>query len=269
MKYEDRIVAFIDILGFKSHLDKTTFKKNNQLIDNEQKIAELNEALLLARKVLDIDRPESEKITKEKIVTQFSDSIVISFPLNIQSEVFFTLLQIQWLLMNFLQFDIICRGAISFGKLVHNDKIIFGPALVDAYEAETKAAIYPRIILHESIIEIGSIFHADHHQPEHEKEEIEKIVSLDSDGMYYIDYFSKCQSEYDEPEYGFIEHINHLKRIIRKGLNGSQYDLLVKYGWLKNKYNQMIREHKTKDAFKYYKSFDYALYKFYSNLRKL
>ncbi|MCB0503829.1 MAG: hypothetical protein KDD32_14200, partial [Bacteroidetes bacterium] len=80
MKYEDRIVAFIDILGFKSHLNKTTLKKDNQLIDNENKIKELNEALLLARKVLDIDRPDSEKITKEKIVTQFSDSIVISFP---------------------------------------------------------------------------------------------------------------------------------------------------------------------------------------------
>ena len=39
------------------------------------------------------------------------------------------------------------RGAISIGQLYMDEDIIFGPALMEAYRAEQKLAVYPRVIL--------------------------------------------------------------------------------------------------------------------------
>lgn len=45
------------------------------------------------------------------------------------------------------------RGAISVGQLYMDETILYGPALVDAYNTESKVAIYPRLILHDSVFE--------------------------------------------------------------------------------------------------------------------
>jgi hypothetical protein len=42
---------------------------------------------------------------------------------------------------------LLIRGAITIGDIVHDDSIVFGPALNRAYELESQQAIYPRIIL--------------------------------------------------------------------------------------------------------------------------
>lgn len=76
MKYENRIVLFLDILGFKK-IVLDTLEKNretNEIVDNSINIRNLYETLSEMGKIAGVNG-DYENIT----VTQFSDSIVISF----------------------------------------------------------------------------------------------------------------------------------------------------------------------------------------------
>lgn len=63
------------------------------------------------------------------------------------------------------------------------------------------------------------------------------------DVMYYVDYFAKAQGELDDPDYDMPMYIDKLKEIIEKGLKMAKKspDIKVKYSWMKNKYNIMIK----------------------------
>ena len=274
MKYQQRIVAFIDILGFKGILDDTVNKNGD---DDEKKINEVVEAYEAIRDIWGLDK-KSELLdtssSRSKKVTIFSDSIVISFQIDEPSEVFYTLLELKWLIMRMLWHGILCRGAVAIGKFIHKDEYLFGPALVEAYLLESKAALYPRIILDRSVIDAGSKNSAVHHTSKMEREYVESLLEQDSDGMYYIDYFFKAQSELDDPEYDFPAYINNLGNIIRKGLMASSHpskaDLRIKYSWMRERYNRMVTIVTKKDNIEYFKQQgELELAEFYSELKQI
>jgi len=274
MKYEQRIVAFIDILGFKALLDETLDKKGN---DNEEAINAVVSAYEAIRDIWDLDKKSdylNTKSSQTKKVSIFSDCLVVSFEINQSSEVFYTLLEIKWLIMRLLARKILCRGAVSLGKFIHTDNYLFGPALVEAYLLESKAAVYPRVILDTNVIEAGAKNRGNLHSLSQEKEYVQSLLEQDSDGMYYIDYFFKAQSELDDPEYDFPEYINNLAQVIRKGLMGSSHhskaDIRVKYSWMRERYNHMVNIVTNKETIKRLNnSGDFELAEFYRELKKI
>tara|TARA_A100000172_G_scaffold79247_1_gene65912 strand:- start:2 stop:862 length:861 start_codon:yes stop_codon:yes gene_type:complete len=272
MKYENRVVAFIDILGFKSLLDETTEKDGS---DNEKNIDALISAYKTIKDVWEagegfdsLSKPTSRK------VSIFSDSIVVSFEVGEKSQVFSTLLDIKHLIMRLVYRKILCRGAVAIGKFIHTDDFLFGPALVEAYTLESKAAMYPRIILDRDIIEAASIKKPSRHTADDEERYVESLLEQDSDGMYYIDYFFKARTELDDPEYDFPEYIEILGEIIRKGLMGSSHhgkaDLRIKYSWMRERYNRMVEIVTDKKAVATLNSSGlHDVYEFYVNLKKI
>ena len=237
MMYENRVTVFLDILGFKEIINGTYDDKGNDIEVNINQIAYIHDII---RKLLDADNPSEFSISKQ--ITIFSDCIVISFKEEEQSEIFYTLSDIQDLIINLVFEGIICRGAISFGKLIHTDKTIFGPALNEAYLTESKAALYPRVILNKSIFEIAQNNHASHNSSKDEIESICNIVSIDTDDMYYIDYYAKARSELDDPVYDMPDYIDKLRDIIMNGfeVGKNKPDIQIKYHWMKNKFNKMV-----------------------------
>ena len=143
--YENRIVLFLDILGFKKIIEETIDKENENINKTSFLIETINEMIKSAELTL-------KETTKN--VTQFSDSIVISFKEDDTKEIPKLFFNLQKLIANLLAREVLCRGAVSYGKLYHKDNLIFGPALVDAYETESQAALYPRIILDKSVIDV-------------------------------------------------------------------------------------------------------------------
>jgi hypothetical protein len=274
MKYEQRIVAFIDILGFKALLNDTLDSKGN---DNEQAINAVVSAFEAIRDIWDLDKKSdylNTKSSESKKVSIFSDCLVVSFEIDQPSEVFFTLIEIKWLIMRLLSRKILCRGAVSLGKFIHTDHYLFGPALVEAYILESKAAIYPRVILDNTVIDAGANNRGFNHSFSQEKKYVQSLLEQDSDGMYYIDYFFKAQSELDDPEYDFPEYIDNLAQVIRKGLMGSSHhskaEFRVKYSWMRERYNHMVDIVTNKEAIaRLRNSGDVELAKFYSELKKI
>ncbi len=164
MSYEKRLIGFIDILGFgqlvyKSENEPTKFTliegiisrlndvddiygspqslfahSNYEYLSEEGK-ADLND---LFEKI--IKSPKTSRV----IITTFSDSIVFSCPSDTEGLRNFRYFLIK-LLVYTSKFNLLLRGGISCGSLIHSEKAIFGPAMNNAYHTESKIAKQPRI----------------------------------------------------------------------------------------------------------------------------
>ncbi|GAB6097487.1 hypothetical protein JCM14469_37410 [Desulfatiferula olefinivorans] len=239
MKYNDRIICFIDILGFRDLVGNTIDSSSN---DNEKEIDNLIDALNCIKRILMYDYGE---FSKNKIITQFSDSVVISFDYTEESEIFYTLKDIQTVVINLALRGILCRGGITKGKIYHDENLVFGPGMNDAYILESKAANYPRIILSEEIIKLAIKYKAAHHRKDQEQRMMKEFLGKDSDGMYYIDYVEKAQGEMDDSETDYPMYLQKISEIIKKGINNKKPDIQVKYNWLKERYMIRLNEIRT------------------------
>ncbi|REE07626.1 hypothetical protein DFQ09_1176 [Winogradskyella pacifica] len=237
MNYENRICCFIDILGFKQHLNQTI---NSAGEDNIEKIKSIQSILNLSKSIT-----SDTGLSKSKIVTHFSDSIVISYKYDEESQLFSTLLNLLYVSMELANKGFLTRGGVAIGKLIHTDEVVFGPALVDAYNIESKLSKYPRIIVDKNVIENGLQYHSENHTKEEEKEYVMDIVTEDNDGHYYIDYVQKSSSEFDDLEYDLYRYINNLKENFFSNYDEENEDVQKKLDWLKTKINELITNIKT------------------------
>ncbi|MYY44358.1 MULTISPECIES: hypothetical protein [Weeksellaceae] len=231
MNYETRICCFIDILGFRKHIDDTL---NDDDSDNIEKIESIKKILDMSKKLTD-----DEGLSKTKVITYFSDSIVISYEFSEISQLFHTLNDLLFVSFELANRGYLTRGGVSIGKLIHTDEFIFGPALVNAYELESKKAIYPRIIIDSKVIENGIKYRQDHHSQEEELDYIMKILTEDDDKNYYIDYIAKASSEFDDQETGPYKYFEKLKSFL-DNFSKERDDVKIKLLWLKEKINKQI-----------------------------
>lgn len=227
IKYEKRIVCFIDILGF-AKLIKDSINKNE-----EKKEIALKKLNVIYNTYTDFAAIENSEIT------QFSDSIVVSIPYNQEDGAFLFLCTLQHLLMNLADNKILCRGGIVIGELYHKQSIVCGPALIDAYMLESKIANYPRVIVGPNIIKIAKTYKGNQNSEQHIEEAFKRVLGYDSDGYYYIDYLNLA-GELDGYEYN--DYLYTIHEMIEENLQNSDITIRAKYTWLGLKYNEMIHK---------------------------
>lgn len=242
--YEDRLCLFIDILGFKHHVEES-----EKAIDKDAKtsyrpftVARLHSALSVIDRAMtfEIDGISNRNKTTKK-VTQFSDSVVASYRMDEKSALFDMLYDIYLLQVELIGRGIFIRGAITIGKLYHDDKLVFGPALVEAAELE-KLAMYPRVILSQDVIDQGKSKHATHHSSKDEEKSIMSLLKQDLDGMFFIDYFGISPGEFDEEWDGLFQHLTELRELIKQlSYSTRNPSIKLKHSWLRQKFNEIAR----------------------------
>lgn len=80
-----------------------------------------------------------------------------------------------------LRIGALIRGGYSYGQLYHENNVVFGEAMVDAYRLERDVAIYPRVIVSDRILaKLDGI-------PEAER----NFLLQDADGCWHLNYFSE------------------------------------------------------------------------------
>ncbi len=189
-KIEKHLVAFVDILAFKSHVEKyfSDDKDKDELFFDK------------IRFVLDnLKNDYYKKILNPLDIgyTQFSDCGCISMKCSeddndfISNLFMFTLVLRRYQLI-MLHNDLYIRGGLSL-DLHYEDKtvknMIFSKALIRSYKLESETAIYPRIILDDSLVEImKNAFH-------NEKKDIklygiDKALLLDWEGVVFLNPFN-------------------------------------------------------------------------------
>lgn len=178
----DHLVAFVDLLGFAALIESRG--------DTAQaKVRGLLKKLAALRGDFDFRSEQKTGGTTtylEPAVSSFSDCIVVSFDLTKleQNNVGF---YIAWQLLGRWFGDIalealgmgcLLRGGVTIGPLFHEDGVVFGSGLVQAYRMESDGARYPRIIVSQSVVGRTQGFAAYH----------ETLFQAD-DGEWCLDYF--------------------------------------------------------------------------------
>ena len=242
--YEDRLCLFIDILGFKNHVEESVKPADKDAKTGHRPftVARLHRALSVIDRAMahELDGiGDSFKTTKR--VTQFSDSVVASYRVDEKSALFDMLYDIYLLQVELISHGIFIRGAITIGKLHHDDKLVFGPALVEAAELE-KLAMYPRVILSQEVIDQGKSKHAPHHSSKDEEKSIMSLLKQDLDGMFFIDYFGVSAGEFDDEWDGLFQHLIELRGLIKRLSNLTRTpSIKLKHSWLRQKFNEIAR----------------------------
>ena len=214
----ERIVAFIDILGFES------------LVRDLEKDERLHQRLQYA--LQDIKRVKISSLTentaqKDLEVSVFSDCVAISAERDNYHGVIWTAIHLQ---SSLLVLGILTRGGISKGGLVHEDDILYGEGMIKAYKLESKAAIYPRILIDLEIIELTNEYYRS------------VFFQQDMDGLWYLNPFSiglvpggadeLAADGWDPHEVGLKE----LKRYVDKSVSSlTKPDQIAKWNWIERK----------------------------------
>ena len=160
-RYERRLVAFVDILGFKNLIGRTlqnplAFELTYSLLEtlsrrrhdwDASEMVDASEAIAMG---FVADEQEHEamvaKLRARNRVIAFSDNIVLSAPFD-WGGVSFVLAAASTLSLELLRGGVLARGGIAEGLLVHEDNLVFGPGLIRAWEIESKTAQFPRVVL--------------------------------------------------------------------------------------------------------------------------
>ena len=131
--YDERLVIFFDVMGWKSHIDCAG--------DDPAKVGMLS----LMPKLLKRSSVLQAAGLGDARITSFSDCCVVSVPFSEQS-----LPQVLYGLCNVFvgaaMAGFLLRAGVTVGKLHHENDIVFGPGLNAAHCLESKG-FYPRIIL--------------------------------------------------------------------------------------------------------------------------
>jgi hypothetical protein len=170
--YQDRMTAFVDILGFSdliahSRESRSAFDTvflslrevlrtrppwddpglRDQLFETGRK-----EAARLGRQ---LSREEHDKILNHLSSCDrafaFSDNVVRSSPANWAGAVSVTFSMVT-LALRLLAQGVFVRGGVALGQLCHDDSMVFGPALIEAYRIQQELARYPRIVLSPDVV---------------------------------------------------------------------------------------------------------------------
>lgn len=171
------IVAYIDILGVTNRIkDKNKNKLQMNILHNLYKFS------IESTKAVHI---EENRDIQFKI---FSDNVIIAKKVSGEKEQ--SVKDIRSLLMCAGHFqelaasssvDWMLRGGITIGQFFIDDVMVWGDALIKAYYLENKVAIYPRIVIDNSIVQ------------EIEREEaLLEFLRKDFDNLYFLNFLNYC-----------------------------------------------------------------------------
>lgn len=259
---DNRVVAFIDILGFRALIrrvfeDGETLLFGHLLAALKQMSRESPAAQLSNQWRLEVRKAHETSPLRELMpslntqandpdpdlqATAFSDSLVISDLLNPQA-LGGVIENARRLAATLLEKGILCRGGIAAGPTYHRDGIVCGAGLISAYQLERDVARYPRIVLSDKL-PVSQVLLFD------------LPVIQDFDGCSIIDVFSamrlpqqfgdiKDLASWLKPGPPDLPRLERVRKVIEDSLRSHGAEsgpsgVTVKYRWLARRFNAAL-----------------------------
>jgi hypothetical protein len=180
MDYENRYCAYIDILGFTGLV--------GEIETNPDKFAEIQRIL---RKVHEPERIQlsapSEQRTDFK-VQSISDAVALSTRCT-QVALLALIASVETLVCSLLREGYFTRGAICKGKLYHDDKMVFGEALIRAHALESKIVRYPRVMVAKAVVDDVE---------EHNMTSVSARITRGDDGPSFVHVLRRLEEALEE-----------------------------------------------------------------------
>ncbi len=236
-----RVVAYVGILGF---LDIVRAAPGSQGEERRRQMLKALRYVAAHAELASMGLLDSRDSESDLQATAFLDCIVISDradPSGASRVLAEASLLAGWLLRE----GILSRGGVAVGTVHHDSQRLFGEGLLSAYGLERQQAVYPRIVIADSLVDLfdySPLFRVLH----------------DHDGFWFLDLFyqlqtSRCLSQFSlardvEPPRWDREAFLHVRKLICAHLtrlqNGDQPRprRVEKYIWLAGRFNEAIVE---------------------------
>ncbi|MEK6289221.1 MAG: hypothetical protein AABO57_26200 [Acidobacteriota bacterium] len=170
--FEPRIVAFLDVLGFKDLIDRAARDDN---------ATPIIEALEKALTYVGADNKPSGDFQGQ--TKMFSDSVIMSGSPTLAglNWVFWRCIVTQAM---FVEYGLLLRGAITQGKHYQSEQLVFSEGVVNSYLLEQRVAKYPRVVVEPSIAKLAQQQGRSFPYPPPDD-----LILEDEDGVLFLDYF--------------------------------------------------------------------------------
>lgn len=170
--------------------------------------------------------------SSEWIATMFSDLLVMATPADGPEVLAGLIEQGARLQLNLAQKGFFMRGGFAVGLFHDMKDIVFGPALVEAYELERAHAVNPRVVLSEHAADCLRDYDAP--------------LLTDQDGRAFIDYLAPA---FDNAAIDIDALLRRHRNAIAKNLESHRGDsrLWNKYRWTAD-YHNMVCERRRQDS---------------------
>lgn len=244
LKYEPRIVAFLDVMGWAAAIATSA----NSVEETQRlgiAIQSLNAHVNLTTWEREHGGPDGWP--GNPMMTQFSDSLLISFATDrhAKSNLESTLSAV---IMGLMFNGFVVRGAVTFGQMIHRETLAFGPAMVEAYKLEQKSAMDPRIILSPDLAETWGAGEPVY-DPRGALLGHRRLWRQDDDGVYFFDHLSNPLGSFilnDQHELPatFLKHMTKWREIIVQRMEEHRRtpSVIRKYAWLARYFNRVCAE---------------------------
>lgn len=252
IKYEERMITFVDILGFKTIIKES--ERNDQklktiygaldFLKTREKPAEWNLKFIEIEEDAQKKGVENFDIVKKTNCSCFSDCIIVSVIVDNEkiNEIASTLIRnLLYIGAKLLSEGILIRGGLTIGKLIHNNNgVIMGQGLIDAYELESRVAKFPRIVLSNTLINKlnKTIDSKRNRYPYHQDL---KRFEDGCVGFHQMEYFNVIQSWIEMNDTIMKSELIKIKQKIIEGLDSSfeNPEIFDKFNWLKTEFNNL------------------------------
>lgn len=250
--YEQRLCAFVDILGFRDLVMQSVDRP-----DLQGEIRQLLREVVQARPVWERDSPveviearlkqqgvpnskaEAERLINEYAAAErgssFSDSLVLSATLNDRA-ITGLLTSLLFLSRGLAEHGKYARGAACLGLLCHEQDLCFGPALIAAYDLEREVAIYPRIVFSPEAYEATARVNLVSVGP------LAPYLRKDVDGCRFLDFLNPVALDLAGPFRA--DQMRAIRRDLDRQLSSSKAlpQVQEKLCWLAQYFNLVLKE---------------------------
>ncbi len=204
MNYETRILSYFDLLGWKEFIREST--RDPSLLTDIETVVKAAEPLM-----------SQFKADAQVQFAQFSDHICISVPDGVGAMRVACTMTIA-LSIKIIQLGHLVRGAIVRGPLIHRQNQIYGPALIEAHEIESRVAKYPRIVFSKQAKELAVTLEGQYQN---------RVLREDFDGLSHLHLFGNPDQ---------VQARNHLNAALcgfrRPSKEVADLDVQAKRSWL-------------------------------------
>jgi hypothetical protein len=220
VEYVRSVVSYIDILGFRELVEAKSAGEISRIL----------------RILATSTKPKPTSTAYTVRFTKFSDTVIRSIPATDggHNNLLFEVQNILNAQIRMVSEGILLRGVVTVGDIVQSWGIVYGPAVVRAYNLESQKGSPPRVILDpEALAEIPPIVGGS----------LDFAVMVANDGhTRYIDYLSAGQWTFST-EQEYFAFLRKHRDLIRRGLGefASNPSVLPKYEWLTEYHERTLR----------------------------
>ena len=253
-QYVNKLIAFVDIIGFKNIIDRHGERAISMIVDGIEN--SLNR--YRGHWQSDDDEPDMDIMgypilnINDPTYYLLSDSIVFTMEDSENNLIrFFS--AISHLQKTFIESGLFLRGGITKGKIFEkatllngNGKelrekgsIVFGPGIIEAFKLESEVASWPRIVLAKKLVQVLKEkvdLAKSLSQPAHRF--LNQFVLGDNNGEYFLDYLSITGFPSVKTD-GFLA--THKRRILKELGDADKHKVKGKYLSLLQYHNFIIK----------------------------